>query len=440
MGNLDNYGVESGKIIGEDGKAVDVVDLLGGGEPVGDKTYKTEQYAPKSGRVIGEDGKVYNTVDLLKNLTDSKVSKDNTDGLVIYAEGGKGQLQIEKNDGIEMLLSTGEAKKIKLIVQDDTTGYTNKDKVGLQIIDDDLVVGSWRHMVNVGTGGYTTKINENGIMLCDGESEIKTSGNLLISTRQNHINLYGGMDIKATAEDSEMNFRGVSVNCIKGLAVNTSANTTVGVTNGKLLFETDNSSLEFRKQDADVKLKGNLRASSSAYNITGWGDIGSKSVTTQNVTSNNMILNYIDTKYTDVTGVRGADICTYDEPIPAGEIKQITLTIPDLNGYPFIKITSADGEEYTKTIFHESGVYYIAINDNGDYKSIDNQDFNILKKDITLIEAYCFDRENVKMPMDFVITRVLQPAQEAINLRDVIYNLQARVAELEKKLNENMEV
>ena len=50
MNNYDNYGIASGRIIAENGKAVSVVDLLGGGEPVGDKTYEIKQYAPKSGR------------------------------------------------------------------------------------------------------------------------------------------------------------------------------------------------------------------------------------------------------------------------------------------------------------------------------------------------------------------------------------------------------
>lgn len=66
---MDNksYVPASGRIIGEDGKVYNVVDLLGGGTPVSDKTYNIDTFAPANGRVIGEDGKVYNLVNLLRN-------------------------------------------------------------------------------------------------------------------------------------------------------------------------------------------------------------------------------------------------------------------------------------------------------------------------------------------------------------------------------------
>jgi len=60
----------TGRILDEDGKAVNVVDILnakGSVAPVSDKVYDINAYSPKTGRVIGEDGKAYNLVDLLEN-------------------------------------------------------------------------------------------------------------------------------------------------------------------------------------------------------------------------------------------------------------------------------------------------------------------------------------------------------------------------------------
>lgn len=66
---MDNksYVPASGRVIGEDGKVYNIVDLLGGGTPVSDRVYNIDSFSPASGRVIGEDGKVYNLVDLLSN-------------------------------------------------------------------------------------------------------------------------------------------------------------------------------------------------------------------------------------------------------------------------------------------------------------------------------------------------------------------------------------
>lgn len=58
----------SGRIIGADGVARNVVDLLGGAQAIGEKVYDIEKYAPRSGEVIGEDGRVYNEVELLGGI------------------------------------------------------------------------------------------------------------------------------------------------------------------------------------------------------------------------------------------------------------------------------------------------------------------------------------------------------------------------------------
>ena len=67
MADINNMEIHSGRLIGENGKASNIVDLLGGGTPVSDNVYNIDTFAPASGRVIGEDGKPYNLVDLLKN-------------------------------------------------------------------------------------------------------------------------------------------------------------------------------------------------------------------------------------------------------------------------------------------------------------------------------------------------------------------------------------
>lgn len=63
-----NYAPASGRVIGEDGKAYNIVALLGGGTPVSDRVYNIDSFSPASGRVIGEDDKVYNLVDLLSGI------------------------------------------------------------------------------------------------------------------------------------------------------------------------------------------------------------------------------------------------------------------------------------------------------------------------------------------------------------------------------------
>lgn len=58
---------KSGRVIGEDGSIINLVDVLGGGVPLSDKVYDPDRYPAQSGRVIGEDGRVYSMVQLLQN-------------------------------------------------------------------------------------------------------------------------------------------------------------------------------------------------------------------------------------------------------------------------------------------------------------------------------------------------------------------------------------
>lgn len=57
----------SGNIITSDGSIVNLVTLLGGGTPVSDVQYDPDSYSPASGLILGEDGRAYDLAELLKN-------------------------------------------------------------------------------------------------------------------------------------------------------------------------------------------------------------------------------------------------------------------------------------------------------------------------------------------------------------------------------------
>ena len=63
---------ENGRLIGEDNKIYNKVDLYKAAgstaQPVSDAKTNITQFPPKSGRLIGEDGKLYNEVDLLSGI------------------------------------------------------------------------------------------------------------------------------------------------------------------------------------------------------------------------------------------------------------------------------------------------------------------------------------------------------------------------------------
>lgn len=53
------------RLIGEDGKLYNIVDLLGGGDVAAEAKYDVNRYPAKSIRLVGDDGNLYNLVDLL---------------------------------------------------------------------------------------------------------------------------------------------------------------------------------------------------------------------------------------------------------------------------------------------------------------------------------------------------------------------------------------
>ena len=56
---------QGGNYIAANGRVYNMVDLLGGGTPLGDQVYDVRQYAPKCGLVLGSDGRVYDLTALL---------------------------------------------------------------------------------------------------------------------------------------------------------------------------------------------------------------------------------------------------------------------------------------------------------------------------------------------------------------------------------------
>jgi|GEM_PF-6332420 len=112
MTDINNYEPTTGRIIAEDGKTANVVDLLGGGTAVGTQTYNINQYAPRTGRVIGEDGKLYNIVELLGNVGSSVT----TPTIITAAET---TATIPPNTVYEY----GEVSELNLTLSDDIGSY-----------------------------------------------------------------------------------------------------------------------------------------------------------------------------------------------------------------------------------------------------------------------------------------------------------------------------
>lgn len=64
-----DYYLQSGRIYDKDGNIVNLVGLFGDGcVPVDSNVYDPEDYVPSNGRVLGEDGKAYALVDILRNI------------------------------------------------------------------------------------------------------------------------------------------------------------------------------------------------------------------------------------------------------------------------------------------------------------------------------------------------------------------------------------
>ncbi|MCD3389040.1 hypothetical protein KU719_06350 [Streptococcus equi subsp. zooepidemicus] len=81
MSENKNRQPQSGNVITKDGDVVNIVSLLGGGEPVTNEIHDINSFSPKSGLIIGEDGKVYDLVDLItagKNITPTENRPSNT--------------------------------------------------------------------------------------------------------------------------------------------------------------------------------------------------------------------------------------------------------------------------------------------------------------------------------------------------------------------------
>lgn len=103
MLNINNQHPRSGRIIGEDGKTYNYVDLLrdlgATATPVNTKEININTLSAETGRIIAEDNKIYNEVDLLKTINignpdfmEKSVYDTNNNGIVDDSEKLNGQL------------------------------------------------------------------------------------------------------------------------------------------------------------------------------------------------------------------------------------------------------------------------------------------------------------------------------------------------------------
>lgn len=122
--DIKNYEVMSGRMISEEkdenGNNIvyNVVDSLKGGEMKAVGTANIENYAMKSGRIIGEDNKIYNLVDLLKSGGGEEVTREEFEELKEEVEEIDEDLSTTNNkvEGIsenvaEMTVSINKDKK-----------------------------------------------------------------------------------------------------------------------------------------------------------------------------------------------------------------------------------------------------------------------------------------------------------------------------------------
>ncbi len=67
MADINDYSPMSGIFIGADNRAYNIVELIGGGQPVNDQIYDITKYAPFGGIVIGNDGRAYDITQLIRD-------------------------------------------------------------------------------------------------------------------------------------------------------------------------------------------------------------------------------------------------------------------------------------------------------------------------------------------------------------------------------------
>jgi hypothetical protein len=87
--NINTSGIASGRVIEENGKVTNVVDMVLSAfyvPPVANLSQNIEAYAPRSGRLIAEDGKVYNAVDLLRAVLNG-AGVSHTGSTLVTSEG-----------------------------------------------------------------------------------------------------------------------------------------------------------------------------------------------------------------------------------------------------------------------------------------------------------------------------------------------------------------
>ena len=179
----------SGRILAEDGSAVNVVDLLNDGSvtPVSGDLYDINDYSPRSGRVIGEDGRLYNLVDLLasgggapgKVIVESLQMEATGDDIITIF---KGSTLVKENGGVMIFdsdkqIGAGNFDNGSFVVgQDYGVFLTNAGDIVISILEtvpNSRRIGGFHYGVNRRSNAALQPINTSGAVKGEGwESNI----------------------------------------------------------------------------------------------------------------------------------------------------------------------------------------------------------------------------------------------------------------------------
>lgn len=206
--DINEFEIQSGRIIDENGYASNIVDILKGDNAALNTLHDINSYSVRSGRIIGEDGKVYNLVDLLRGISNDR-DKVTTDSMDV----AKQTVQV---NGVDTTMTAIKARPNRVdifkvegsgrnsavrITPDETRFYAPaSSSTSAMIIDkSDITVNSDMYLqsgavLKVGTG---LVIDQNGVAA--GESYIsniypKSWGKDDDGTESNAVKIWGALN------------------------------------------------------------------------------------------------------------------------------------------------------------------------------------------------------------------------------------------------------
>lgn len=124
---------QTGRMLKEDGSAVNIADLIGGTET--GETWEIDKMMPKSGRFVKEDGSVVNLADVIENFLSGggsggggtvtlqalKITVDD----VTYTYDGKKAVTIP--------IKTAAKEPLKIVIGDESFIYTGEEAMNITI-------------------------------------------------------------------------------------------------------------------------------------------------------------------------------------------------------------------------------------------------------------------------------------------------------------------